>query len=158
MFLLSELLSHLREVVTDFLWSSTPSFPVQREIEFDRLPDGKYIAKFLSEEINSGSFVMAIFEVTEGRYKGKHVPQVFDSKIAKLISRDYSADWIERLAFEGNKKANALYEALLNSDGEFVVRLRNGLVVSIPEPDFDKTERLRERLRREEAPPITSFL
>lgn len=65
-----------------------------------------------------------------------------------MISRDYTGMWLSRLAFEGNRKAESLENALLNSDGEFIIVLKDGHVSTIPESDYDKMERLRKKVNR----------
>ena len=53
--------------------------------------------------------------------------------------------WLERLAYEGNKKAEDWQNAQLNSDGEYLVNLKNHVISSIPEPDSDKIERFKKK-------------
>lgn len=117
------------------------------ELTFEILPDGKYLVKCVAERASYGRFILAIFEITHGEHKGNRLPLKFESPKAREISRTYSGLWLDRLAFEEDKKAYALQYAQLNSDGEFIVNVKAGYVSSIPEADFEKIERLKKKLR-----------
>lgn len=121
----------------------------EEHLSFDILPDGKYLVKYLDEKASYNKFILAIFEITHGEYKGKRLPLKFENSKAKEISRNYTGLWLDRLAFEEDKKAYDLQIAKLNSEGEFIVNVKNGYVSSIPEPDYDKIERLKKKRRIE---------
>ena len=112
---------------------------------FETLPDGKYIVRWVREVISEGNFILGIYQISYGEFQGKLVPMLFEGATAKKITRDYTGMFLERLAFEGNKKANDWQNAQLNSEGEYIVNIKNSQVSSIPEPDSDKMERLRRR-------------
>jgi hypothetical protein len=112
---------------------------------FETLPDGKYIVRWVRETISEGNFILGIYQISYGEFQGKLVQMLFDSVTAKKITREYTGMFLERLAFEGNKKAYDWHNAQLNSDGEYIVNIKNSQVSSIPEPDADKMERLMKR-------------
>ncbi|MGA1999786.1 MAG: hypothetical protein ABSG52_07325 [Terriglobales bacterium] len=116
------------------------------ELTFEIVPDGRYLVRCVGERASYGQFILAIFEITRGEHKGKKLPLKIESAKAKDISRSYTGMWLDRLAFEEDKKAYALQYAQLNSDGEFIVNVRAGYVRSVPEPDCDTVERLKRTL------------
>ncbi len=113
---------------------------------FETLPDGKYIVRWVREVISEGNFILGIYQISYGAFQGKLVSMLFDSVAAKKITLEYTGMFLERLAFEGNKKASDWYDAQLNSHGEYIVNVKNSQVSSIPEPDDDKMERFMKRL------------
>ena len=57
----------------------------------------------------AGLFI-TIFEITHGEHKGNRLPLKFESPKAR-DRRTYSGLWLDRLAFEEDKKAYALQYA-----------------------------------------------
>ena len=43
----------------------------EEQLNFEALPDGKYLVKFLTEKASYNKFILAIFEITCGEHKGK---------------------------------------------------------------------------------------
>lgn len=114
---------------------------------FEELADGKYIVKYWGERASRDKHILGVFEILYGEHKGAKLFLKLESALAKKMTRDYSGLWLSRLSFEGVKSAGALENAILNSENEFIVNVKKHYVSSIPEPDYDKVENLKKKLR-----------
>ena len=125
---------------------------VEKTLEFDQVPDGKYIVKFEEENASPGQFVVASVRVQYGEHEGSLIPCVFNEKRAQDIARRNSGEWLSRLSFEGNKKAERLEDAMsyanADSNGEFLINVKDGRVSSIPEHEHESVEGMRRKLAK----------
>lgn len=117
--------------------------PKENNLSFDVLPDGKYVAKYNSEIASYDEFILVTLEVTHGEHKGKLLPMQFASAKAKKVTRDYTGGYLDRLAFEDEKRAYNLGYA---KDNSVIVNYKDGFVTSVPEYDDEKVERLIKKL------------
>ena len=126
--------------------------PAKRTYSFDNLPDGKYVVKYIDETFSYDEFILITLEVTRGEETGSKVPVLFKSQKAKKVSRDYTGDFLARLAFEEDAKASKLDYAISyaksDSNNEFIVNLKESYVSSVPEYDYEAVERLINRLSK----------
>ncbi len=130
------------------IFFGSQSEPPTAEIVFHKIPDGTYFVKYLDEKCLEGEYILGIFEVLLGEYAGKLIPMKFDNAKAKRTMRDRRGSRLEYLALgEGDKRALDLYNALLNSNGSFLIKLRDSHVISVPEPDQDTEDRYRRQLQ-----------
>lgn len=118
-------------------------------MSFEALPDGKYVARFIEERGFVDQFILVVLEITRGEHKGTKIPMQFTNAKAKKVTRDYSGDWIARLAFEEDARASRLEDAIdyakADTIGEFIVNYKEGYVTSVPEYDTEKVEKSIQR-------------
>jgi hypothetical protein len=115
-----------------------------RNLSFQEVPDGKYIVKFVEEISSINEFLLVVLVITRGEHKGIKQPAMFNSTKAKKVTKDYTGDFLNRLAFEEDAKASKMQDAIdyskHDSNGEFIVNIKDGFVSSVPEYDIDKFE------------------
>lgn len=120
-------------------------------MSFEVLPDGKYVVCFVEEKGFVDQFVLVILKITRGEHKGKMIPMQFTNAKAKMVTQEYTGDWLSRLAFEEDARASRLDDARHYADGdtegEFIVNYKEGYVTSVPDFDYEKVERMIERLK-----------
>lgn len=46
----------------------------EEQLNFEALPDGKYLVKYLTEKDSYNKFILAILEITYGEHKDKRQP------------------------------------------------------------------------------------
>jgi len=123
--------------------SGGPTNPNTREsLEFDTVPDGKYLVRSVDEAAIRGNCAVAILQIAAGDHKAIRIPMIFSSAKAKTIICEYSGDYVARLDFEGDGRAGKLDSAMRyaesDTDGVFIVNYKDGKVTSMPKFNADK--------------------
>jgi len=115
-------------------------------VNFSKVPDDEYIAKFISEHAVENECVYAMLQITSGEFIGRRLKMVFDDELAKQMSREYAGLWISRLEFEEDERARDLEHAKSQAfHDQFFIATKGGLVESVLDPN-DTWERIAECL------------
>jgi len=80
----------------------------KESLEFDSVPDGRYLVLFDTEHggiVDNKETIICGFKIHEGPESGKRIAMVFTGKKVKNVLDEATGDFLNRLAGEEDKRA-----------------------------------------------------